>query len=126
MRGMCNFLVNSVLVFIASISVLIATIVMTVHNVRIKPTYYIGMYIASSLFTCSSLTWILIYIYVHPDNRNELPPPSVEIGRTRSISSIHPMPSTKSLKEYVVTMSSYTDNVALGKSDDTLVIVTQP
>ena len=113
---MCDFLINSIIVFVASCGSLIATIIMLVCKVRIHITYFIGMFMVSSLFFCASLTWIVIACFVRERPSQVVVP----------VTTAHVPPPLKqsTIKQYTaVTVDA---NIVLGKCETQLVVVTQP
>lgn len=126
LNTMCSFRINSIILLIASCSSLTASIVMYCCNVKINLSYYIGMFMVSSLFVCSSITWLMIDCFVRErvPRRIVVPSPRIEYGTIQIIPySSHKQPYH--LKEYTVTIPTNC-NVVLGTNDQDMVIVSQP
>lgn len=124
---MCSVLVTSILMFIVSSGMLISSVVMYVCKVKISLNYYISMMMIGSILLCASLSWFVIECYV----RERPPRQSIRANSVQVLPSTPPpiiikIPSIHAhkIKEYVVTIPNA--NISLGKSDNQLVVVTQP
>lgn len=117
----CNFLYNSIILCVLSGSILVATTVMILRDVRMSHTMYISLFMVSSLFFCASLTWTIIYLYAYPRPQ----PPREPLPRqTEMVISVVPRPCLPT--EYTVSISSHDLDVAIGRNGDQVVLITHP
>lgn len=120
---MCDFFVNSVVLLVSSASMLIATTIMIICDVHLGTALYIGMFMVSSLAVCASITWLVIYKYAYPGSSQHVR--RREVSMT-AIQPIHIDNTPPSKAEYIVWIPDMSSNIAIGKDNQTIVVITQP